>query len=82
MVLTWKNQRIVNAALCAISIFLAVYSTNLILFFLSPAFQPNDSLTAQRIRFADRFGIPFDTREKHQGLIGLRKNGINAYPNV
>ncbi|NEP28791.1 MAG: hypothetical protein F6K49_45270, partial [Moorea sp. SIO3I6] len=82
-VLKWRNETKVNFALALLSIGLALYLLEVLLFLgvaggMRKAIEKRIRL--EGLKRAQQSGVPFDRRTKLQVLMDLRKEGIEAYP--
>ena len=77
-----KDEAKVKIALLFFSILISIYMIEILLVLLSlTLFKPEDVPT-KRIQLARKKGLTFDSRNRYQMLMDLRKKGINAYPQV
>ena len=91
--LRWNPEVKINMAVLCLSTAISIYGAELFLTFSSSAIFPPGALTgpgnvrSQRennaiVKLAKRFGVEFDPRTKLEVINELRRQGIDAVPNV
>ncbi len=70
------GNRIVNIAVVTISLCIAFYFTEVVLAITGH----DEDITQKRWRAAERLGLAFDTRTKHEVVLSMRSMGVDAWP--
>ena len=88
-----RREYKINLAVLSLSTFLSLYAAELFLAFSSSAVFPPGALTgpgnarserekAAIVKLAKQFEVEFDTRSKLEVIDDLRRQGVDAFPNV